>query len=65
MFLCSTYLPYLIEVLLDIYQEYAQQIHSYQWWNGLKVIGLHCAHNVIYTEVPKLIFTFDPATQKQ
>ena len=22
----------LIEVLLDIYQEYAQQIQGYQWW---------------------------------
>ena len=32
MSLCPKYLPYSIEVLLDIYQEYAQQIQGYQWW---------------------------------
>ena len=32
MFLCPKYLPYSIEVLFDIYQEYVQQIQGYQWW---------------------------------
>ena len=33
MFFCPKYLPYSIEVLLDIrvYQEYAQQIQGYLW----------------------------------
>ena len=29
MFLCPKYLPYSIEVLLDLYQEYGQQIQGY------------------------------------
>ena len=30
MFLCPKYLLYTTEVLLDLYQEYAQQIKGYQ-----------------------------------
>ena len=37
MFLCRKYLLYSTEVLLDIYQEYVQQMQGYQWY---KV----CAH---------------------
>ena len=38
MFLCPKNLPYSIEFLLDIYQEYAQQIQDYQWWIYLQDI---------------------------
>ena len=50
MILCPKYLAYSIEVLLDINQEYAQQIQGYQWWIYRQDILRHKDSQHIFTK---------------